>query len=274
MQHVPFDIKRSLLCVPMVALDGDNVILDYNGKHVAQATYLQGKTPWISPSERLKMRRKVVLAECLVSKTAQPFVLLHYAAPQFEMDYLESTQFLTKDNQLKADLYLHHMMQDITLILTSFADYLDRKQKLGILRVPAVGLGYFATLPTGVNIRKQLEPQLCRAWQKVLTEMTCSGQVPLLLGVDFVGWCKGPVIPGKAKTSSGDVLDFTSPLALQKDVIYGIVNGGDCFSMPGNEFSGRSLDSYIGQKTDMRFVLSPWINKNLLFPSNWKCVKV
>lgn len=267
MKHVKFDIRRSLWAVPMVALYGDEDIYNYDGKRVSKKTYLEGKTPWISPAERLLMRRKVIVAECMIYKRNQPFVMLHYAAPQFEMDYLEASQFLSAtDNQLKVDLYRQAMLQDVKLLLGSFFDYLQRKgKKKGILRVPPVGLGYFARLSCGLSIKKLLEPELSWAWEKGL-ELVPEEAIEC----DFVGWA-GPVIRGKSRRSTGDVIEWQqNDVGQEKDhPVYGIVNGGDCFSMPGNEFSDQSLDSYLGQNTDSRFILSPWINRNLLSPANW-----
>lgn len=118
----PLDPVRLFWNVPLVATSGDGFMQDFNFKpftHKDFTDYRENRLDLLTPDERAVARKKFQVVECVAytykkfgnlsvgenikqeHKPPRPFILLNYAAPQFEAEHLDVRDFVAYDQEDK-----------------------------------------------------------------------------------------------------------------------------------------------------------------------------
>jgi hypothetical protein len=295
-------IKSYLQNIPLICINGDTYILLQNGARISKTKYLAGMYPQLlTPLQRINARKKIIahygkmyaeggyMSPYKQLRTPIPVIILSIAGCQFEVDYLEYTQFFSdmpskssivirgEDKYFDRLKYYKQCYEDILLMLKSF-DYMvdminkeNNTTKLGYLRVIAVGMGFFANLHLGQNISHILLPIYMFAFHNIMKY----NHFPNIHKIEFSNfrtdglftWKYEEVLNGTTFSTVNFKNSF-DPKDIREFHI-GIINPSDAFAIPGNEHDYASVEAMLGSNTDLRLYQSYFFNPYMLSEENY-----
>lgn len=222
-------------------------------------------------------------------------------------NYKQSISKIDNNLYLNSGAYFRSMCEDVLLYLHTFNDMVEKeleleiqlqlqgnkagkdvkKKRKGYLKATAVGMGFFSVLPDmSTNISNILVNYLLSAYYYVLKNFGDKFEyIKVIEFPDFMNgyYCLNDYIQDYDDDSNDDSeningieikhtmyndllcnLDFLN----EQGLIVGVLNAGDCFCIPGNEMSYASVESMIGNNSDLRFVQSYIQNKHVLDVNN------
>jgi hypothetical protein len=312
LSHYDFSIdkiRKFITHIPLVAINGDYTMESQDFQDLERDKYLKGKyTNLINPIERQISRKKIIAhygylfanggyyQNFTLLNTPQPTIFLTAAGPQFEVNYLEYKQFfknkkecenciqIVLDNKnlyFNSQKYYSICFEDIFLILKSFNEmvgivnqnYSLDNYKKGYLQVVAIGMGFFAKLLMEKSITNIILPIWLKAFEDVLKKFVFEN----IAIIEFLDFMKGKFTPSFNTLTINNIKIISSldnMNILKSNYIMGLLNPGDVFAIPGNERGYQSVESMIGNNSDLRLVQSYVFNKNLLNSKNYISVDI
>lgn len=199
-----------------------------------------------------------------------------------------STSFFQKNVILfDRDAYFNNLVEAFILLFSSVEKMVDPHKKT-YLKLPFMGMGYFAKIDCAYDIKNLLTPIYITALEHVLKHKNFAGldtiEIPVFdeetqIIIDLF------VKNNNSKINNvnliflpfNDVLNFTGINETEYNLC--VLNPGDANSLPGNEVGyspnhPTSVESAIGNNTDIRTVQNFMLNDNLVNPKNWVGVSV
>lgn len=173
-----------------------------------------------------------------------------------------------------SDAYYETMLRCFKLTFAAALQLADPNKNIYI-KFPLVGLGHFAQVGGTHNISEHLLGPYLRAISDAIASTNDPRlqviEVPIFDNnhMDTVNFLIENIsLSSKISiTLSNDVLDIDR--IDDKKFHICIVNPSDANSMPGNELAYTSVESAIGNNTDLRYMQNCYLNHHLLNPSNW-----
>ena len=180
------------------------------------------------------------------------------------------------------DAYFHSLVNMFTMIFAS-AELSAQPGKMNYVKLPLIGMGYFSKIHGVVDIHHILVPIFISALFDTLNkyhfknlshiEVPYFDRVSSTL-VDLFNLDEEKVI-GNVTLNFVDGVDLLNVRYIdQKKYKVIIVNPGDVNAYPGNEFGGginhpSSVESAVGNHTDIRVTQNYATNPELINPNNW-----
>eukprot|EP00668_Euglena_longa_P033328 GGOE01042875.1.p1 GENE.GGOE01042875.1~~GGOE01042875.1.p1 ORF type:complete len:444 (-),score=129.24 GGOE01042875.1:535-1767(-) len=225
-----------------------------------------------------------------------PIVGISVGSPSFLVDYLEYQDFITDEGcppeadplfphyfadtagrppttaetlqqggvalgcgrALNTAAFFRATVEDVTLWLTAFDTMVANRIReghpsVGWLRAPPVGLDLVEQLPFAGDLLRLL----VAAYEHVLATHSFQHlaviEFPELRDIPDYAPPRSVANGVKFVSTTRDLLDFGG---MPEEYIYGILNPGEVFCIPGNAYAYLNTDSMVGNNTDLRFVQS------------------
>ncbi|MDX1902241.1 MAG: hypothetical protein SFW66_09635 [Gammaproteobacteria bacterium] len=183
---------------------------------------------------------------------------------------------------LHRDTYFKTLVEDFTLLFAS-AEKMTEGNKKMYFKLPLIGMGYFARIEGCYDIRNYLIPIFLSALRRALEKQTFKHlhtiEIPIFeeetAQIVDVFFRENSFDINNIKvifTPREDILDFTDVDSKEYDLC--VLNPGDANSFPGNEIGlskngPTSVESAIGNNTDIRYVQNHLLNPNITQRENW-----
>eukprot|EP00667_Euglena_gracilis_P010962 EG_transcript_11184 len=171
---------------------------------------------------------------------------------------------------LNTAAFFRATVEDVTLWLTAFDAMIanrireGRPTSVGWLRAPPVGLDPVGQLPFAGDLLRLL----VAAYEHVLAtrsfEHLAVIEFPQLPEVPDYAPPRSAANGVKFVSTTRDLLDFGG---MPQEYVYGILNPGEVFCIPGNAYAYLNVESMVGNNTDLRVVQSYIHNPYLLDPA-------
>jgi hypothetical protein len=221
------------------------------------------------------------------SRTRQPLFPQFYPKSMRTLTGISTARYMDEqyyeidsEHFLDKHALLLSMIEDVTLLLSSFGRMIS-DGKRGYLHATALGAGYFAQFLGKKDISKLIYQTLLDAYEVVLKSIDIGDygnpirKIGTIILPDFTGTKRlyTPKIPNfgldwiTVKGQHKDCLDFRN--IDTRIYTLGVINAGDSFAIPGNEFAYSSVEAMIGNNTDLRLMQNYHLNPYLLKRSNW-----
>jgi hypothetical protein len=182
---------------------------------------------------------------------------------------------------LNRQAYFNTLVKDIVLQLSIADDFAAKDGRLAHVKATASGMGFFAKLAMTYDISGQLFPTLLAAYKHVLENY----HFPHIDCVEFPIQTHGRSECFKLIFEStpqiGDITVFHCPRDLldftgldPEKVLPVAVIAGDANAFAGNEWFYGSVDSMVGNNSDIRLTQVPLTNPLLLDPSHQVAVTI
>ncbi|HCU5990184.1 TPA: type IV secretion protein Dot [Legionella pneumophila] len=172
-----------------------------------------------------------------------------------------------------SEAYFRYQLEDISLLLASVNQTAKETGKKAFLKATAVGMGFFAKIDCGYDIKHMIFPYYLRAYKKLLSEH----KFPWIAKIEF------PIFNEiqqeqfdsifedyngltKVYQSTRDVLQFREE-EIEK-YLPAVINPSDAFALTGNEWGYASVESMIGNNSSIRFDQVHHMNPLILDPSH------
>lgn len=160
---------------------------------------------------------------------------------------------------LNTAAFFRAVVEDVTLWLTAFESMVANREKAG----QAAGLGWLRAPPVGFDLAAQLPFSgdllrlLVSAYEHVIAtqpfEHIAVVEFPQIPGIPEFAPPRSAANGVKFVSTERDLLDFTN---LPQEYTYGVLSPNEPFCVPGNAYAYLSLESMIGNNTDLRYVQS------------------
>uniref|UniRef100_A0A7S1NTT2 Uncharacterized protein n=1 Tax=Eutreptiella gymnastica TaxID=73025 RepID=A0A7S1NTT2_9EUGL len=166
------------------------------------------------------------------------------------------------------------MLEDVALWLTAFDTMVAIKNQAADRPRP----GWLRATPVSVDPISPLPflPEMLAMWVQAYEHVLSAQDFPNVQVVEFPMLVDTyiptqPEIRGiQLKTTTGDLLDFPAT----DGYVHGLLNPGNSFCIPGNDYPYVSLEAMLGNNTDLRYVQSYIFNPYLMDPSRYIAVPV
>lgn len=261
-----------LRMVPAINVNGDSSIIAPDGTTYSQSPALT-QNNYLTDEERIRARH---IVRCSVNQiyasggypSGKPTIVIPWSAViisaagcQFERPGLEQTIAFEGGTVASFDssAYERAIYHDFQLYFRAFSVYIPLGKR-GVLRVPKIGMGFFANFNMGPNISSKLARPFVSAMIRALSE------APAYIEIEFYDFEGNFVVPGTPRMK---VVTRTDILARPVDTtkLVGIINAGDVFSWAGNEHSYASVEAMIGNNSDLRATQVPCRNSKITVES-------